>query len=120
MGRTATTKDVAEALGVRPTTVQKYAREGLIPCARTPGGHHRFDVGEVLAALESRPKARVSAEILRAYRGRWVIEHDGHVLFSADTPIEVFEWARQQAGDEPVGVVFEVPSGDEPLVPTAW
>lgn len=54
--RKATSKDVAAALGVEPTTVQRYAREGRIPFETTPGGHRRFDVAEVVAALrDDRP-----------------------------------------------------------------
>lgn len=49
--RNMTSKGVAEILGVRPTTVQRYAREGRIPFAATPGGHRRFDIDEVRAAL---------------------------------------------------------------------
>ena len=49
--RTATSKVVGEALNVSPSTVQAYARNGRIPFSVTPGGHRRFDVAEVQAAL---------------------------------------------------------------------
>ena len=49
--RTASSKDVAAALGVKPTTVQRYARDGRIPYEETPGGHRRFDIDEVRLAL---------------------------------------------------------------------
>lgn len=45
------TAEVAAALGLRPATVQMYARNGRIPFDATPGGHRRFDVEEVRAAL---------------------------------------------------------------------
>lgn len=51
--RTATTRVVADALGVSTATVQSYARQGRIPFSETPGGHRRFDVAEVQVALES-------------------------------------------------------------------
>lgn len=50
--RNATTKDVAEALRVEPTTVQRYARDGRIPYDVTPGGHRRFDVADVADVAE--------------------------------------------------------------------
>ena len=34
---------VARLLGVSPTTVTRWAREGRIACHVTLGGHHRFD-----------------------------------------------------------------------------
>ncbi len=49
--RYAGTWQVAHALGLRPATVQAYARNGLIPFNLTPGGHRRFNVEEVRAAL---------------------------------------------------------------------
>lgn len=51
--RNATTKEVAAALHVEPTTVQRYARDGRIPFDTTPGGHRRFDVDEVIRFLDS-------------------------------------------------------------------
>lgn len=35
-----------------------YAREGRIPFDATPGGHRRFDIEEVRAALAGRQRAR--------------------------------------------------------------
>lgn len=49
--RTATTKQVAEKLGVQATTVQLYSRESRIPFDRTPGGHRRYNLDEVRSAL---------------------------------------------------------------------
>ncbi len=51
--RTAATSEVAAVLGLAPATVQKYAREDRIPFGVTPGGHRRFDIEEVRAALAS-------------------------------------------------------------------
>ncbi len=51
MDRTATTRQVAVALHVTESTVQAYSRQGRIPFDRTPGGHRRYDIGEVRASL---------------------------------------------------------------------
>jgi len=53
----ATTKDIARALDVDEQTVRRYAREGIIPFAETLGGHRRYDLDEVRAAL-ARARAR--------------------------------------------------------------
>lgn len=37
-----TTVDVGRLAGVGPTSVKRWADEGLIPCVRTAGGHRRF------------------------------------------------------------------------------
>jgi hypothetical protein len=42
---------LAAALGLRPATVQQYARNGRIPFDTTPGGHRLFDIEEVRSAL---------------------------------------------------------------------
>lgn len=34
--------EVAELIGVHPRTISDWARQDLIPCVRTPGGHRRF------------------------------------------------------------------------------
>ena len=53
----ATTKDIARALDIDEQTVRRYAREGIIPFAETLGGHRRYDLDEVRAAL-ARARAR--------------------------------------------------------------
>lgn len=47
----ATTKDIAAALSVDEQTVRRYARDGIIPFSQTFGGHRRYDLDEVRAAL---------------------------------------------------------------------
>lgn len=49
---------LARALGQRGVylsapTLQRYARQGRLPARPTPGGHYRFDLAEVLRALEA-------------------------------------------------------------------
>lgn len=46
------------------TTVQRYAREGRIPCRPTPGGRYRYDLQEVLAALRTSPAAGLNSPAL--------------------------------------------------------
>ena len=38
-----TRSEVAALLGVSPTTITRWAREGRLPCQMTLGGHHRFE-----------------------------------------------------------------------------
>ncbi len=57
----ATTKDIARALDVDEQTVRRYAREGIIPFAETLGGHRRYDLDEVRAALARARSAAVGA-----------------------------------------------------------
>lgn len=52
-GEMQTSKDIASALHVSEQTVRAYARDGLIPFVTTPGGHRRFDLAAVKAALET-------------------------------------------------------------------
>ena len=42
-----TRSEVARILGVSPTTVTRWAREGRLPCRRTLGGHHRYASGVI-------------------------------------------------------------------------
>src|SRR5512137_1836257 len=41
------TVEVGHLAGVGPTAVKRWADEGLLPCARTAGGHRRFHRGDV-------------------------------------------------------------------------
>jgi len=66
MDRHLTTAQLAAQLGLKPATVQMYAREHDIPFDETPGGHRRFNVDEVRAALVMRKGRRTSAAERRA------------------------------------------------------
>jgi excisionase family DNA binding protein len=35
--------EVARVLHVSPKTVSRWAKQGLLPCGRTLGGHRRYD-----------------------------------------------------------------------------
>jgi excisionase family DNA binding protein len=47
--------EAAAALGVSAGTIRRWADAGRIPCVRTPGGHRRFAVSEVRAAIGTGP-----------------------------------------------------------------
>ena len=55
--------------GLRPATVQQYARNGRIPFDTTPGGHRRFDIEEVRVALALRSGGRLPRRSGLAERG---------------------------------------------------
>lgn len=44
--------DLAKELHISEGTVRAYARDGLIPFVETPGGHRRYVLEDVRAALE--------------------------------------------------------------------
>ncbi len=46
-GAPLTSHDVAKALRVNPTSVNKWATEGHLKCYKTPGGHRRFNRSDV-------------------------------------------------------------------------
>jgi excisionase family DNA binding protein len=71
--RTCTTANVAAALGLRPATVQMYARNGRIPFDTTPGGHRRFDIEEVRDALDVRRRMVAPPGRSRGSRG-WLAD----------------------------------------------
>lgn len=48
---------LARALGLKPATVLKWHRQKRIPARKLSHKTLRFDLTEVLAALEARPKA---------------------------------------------------------------
>ena len=65
MARTATTRQVALALHVTESTVQTYSRDSRIPFDRTPGGHRRYDIDEVRAALDDSDPTMLSPMVSR-------------------------------------------------------
>lgn len=67
------TKDVAAELQLSEETIREYVREGIIPVERTPGGHARFRLADVKAALSLRVRPRRFAPI-----------KPGEVRFSTD------------------------------------
>lgn len=65
----------ARLIGVHPTTLRRWANDGLVPCTRTPRGQRRFRVGDLRAVLEGQappaqpPAGDVDAEPERAAAG---------------------------------------------------
>ena len=47
MATLMTTPDVARLLGVTDTTVKRWVAQGRLQCVTTPGGHRRFERGEI-------------------------------------------------------------------------
>ncbi len=46
-------QEIASHLHLSESTVRAYARQGRIPFKMTPGGHRRFDLDEVVRALDA-------------------------------------------------------------------
>jgi excisionase family DNA binding protein len=47
-----TPTDVAAVFRVDPKTVTRWGAAGKLPCIKTPGGHRRFRVADIRAALQ--------------------------------------------------------------------
>lgn len=56
-----TLAEAADWLRVSPRTVQRYVADGLLTPLRTPGGHPRFRMADVEAALVTAGPDRASA-----------------------------------------------------------
>lgn len=51
--RLATTKEAAEAVGVSPRSLSRWAQDGkLRPTLKTPGGWYRWDVEDLRRQLQ--------------------------------------------------------------------
>jgi len=71
-------REVAELLGVRTTTIARWAREGKLTPLRTPGGHRRYrraDIRRLLAeeATPSDAEQELAADAARLYNQGWSI-----------------------------------------------
>lgn len=79
----ATTKDVALELGISRQRVRQYAAGARIPFRLTPGGHRRYDMGAVRAALarldrtKGAGRASLLAKIKAAIRE---VESDSRII----------------------------------------
>jgi excisionase family DNA binding protein len=51
------TIEAARLTGIAPSSVKRWADQGLLPCVRTPGGHRRYDRLALEEFLRSRSRA---------------------------------------------------------------
>lgn len=72
-----TPREAAALLGVRTTTLARWARDGLLkPAVHTPGGHRRYRRGEVLAVRTANTTDReeqLEEDAARLYDQGWPI-----------------------------------------------
>lgn len=48
----ASTQEVATMLNVAETTIKRWADENIIPCVKTPGGHRKFSLQDIVRFAE--------------------------------------------------------------------
>lgn len=58
---TLSTAEAAQLAGVGPSSVKRWADQGLLRCVKTAGGHRRFERGELERFLRSHVTAKESA-----------------------------------------------------------
>ncbi|GLY81169.1 hypothetical protein Airi01_094360 [Actinoallomurus iriomotensis] len=70
-----TPREAAALLGVRTTTLARWARDGIIkPAVHTPGGHRRYRRGEVLTLrTDNTTERRIDEDAARLYDQGWPI-----------------------------------------------
>jgi excisionase family DNA binding protein len=70
-------REVAGLMGVRPTTIARWAREGLLKAVLTPGGHRRYrrtEIYDLLKAAGADPEQETMEEdAARLYDQGWTI-----------------------------------------------
>ena len=59
--------EVAEMLGVHPSTVRSWADQGRLPTHRTEGGHRRFRRADVELWLHSQKNNQVPVDLMLQY-----------------------------------------------------
>lgn len=47
-----TAAEAASRVGVHPRTLRRWIDNGILTCARTPGGHRRYRVADITLLLE--------------------------------------------------------------------
>lgn len=72
-----TPREVAEMMGVRTTTVARWARTGVLkPLIRTPGGHRRFrrtDAENLRDTTTDPNRRQMERDAVRLYEQGWSI-----------------------------------------------
>jgi transposase len=79
--RLLTPREVADIFDVRTTTVARWARAGRLMVQWTPGGHRRYRLSDVRAALGAHAVERIAvrtpegalADVVRLYEQGWSI-----------------------------------------------
>jgi len=56
--------DAARMLGVHPSTLSRWAKQGKIRCVVLPSGHRKYPLSEILRIKGAR--GRVKTELLRS------------------------------------------------------
>lgn len=73
--RLLTSHQVGELLQVNPSSINKWVNDGRIPAFRTPGGHRRIRIGDLVAFLEKH-KMPVPRSLTTMGRRRLLIVDD--------------------------------------------
>lgn len=111
-----TLSQAAQALGIHPSTLRRWADQGEIPCVRTPGGHRRFrgsDLRRFLdarteAALADPPRRLARSLVLRTRRemeSERIVEAPWHAAFSEEERV-----ARRASGRRLLGLAIQFTS----------
>src|SRR4051812_42648427 len=80
-----TTTEAAEAAAVAPSTIKRWADQGILPFLRTAGGHRRFERFAIERLLREQPVSvssgdSVAASWVRCLVGARRHEIDGRLL----------------------------------------
>lgn len=93
MKQAVSPRQVAEALGVSEASLKRWCDRGLIPAAKTAGGHRRLPVNEVLRFVRDRGHPLVRPEVLGLPKAAGAGDH------SISRVKDLFR-AAVEAGDE--------------------
>jgi excisionase family DNA binding protein len=74
-----TSSEVGELLQVNPSSVKNWVNEGLISAFRTPGGHRRIRVSDLMAFLDQQ-KIPVPKQLEHVSRRRLLVVDDDPML----------------------------------------
>jgi excisionase family DNA binding protein len=81
-----TTREAAALAGVTPSTIKRWADQGILPVAKTLGGHRRFERGAVERVLRQRSGSQSTDPFVAMWIDSLVrgdrYEIDGHLLYA--------------------------------------
>ncbi len=75
-----TTTEAAEVAAVAPSTLKRWADQGLLPFSRTPGGHRRFERHALEQLLRAQPAADAFADPTAAAWVRCLVDGRRHEI----------------------------------------